>query len=85
MTIKAIKEKYHGVYGRGEKESFLVYDYKGEIGKVVIIMTRCRIYGRTVWQAVRVSDGAELIPNGACRPCDNLEDSIDVAAEMIEM
>lgn len=85
MTIKAIKEKYHGKYGRGEKESFTVYDYKDERGKVVIITTYCRIYGRTVWQAVRVSDGAELIPDGNCRPCDNLDDAIDVASEMINI
>lgn len=85
MTIKAIKEKYAGKYAKGEKESFTVYDYGYEIGKVVIISTRCRSYGRTVWQAVRVADGAEMIADGDCRPCDNLEDAIDVAGEMFEM
>ena len=41
------------------------------------------IYGRTVWQVVRVSDGKELIHDGNCRPCDSLDDAIDVAGEMI--
>lgn len=83
MTIKAIKEKYTGKYGRGEKTSFVVYDYQDGTGKVVIVLTRCRSYGWTVWQVVRVSDGVELIGSGHCRPCDDLNDAVDVAGEMI--
>lgn len=83
MTIKAIKEQYTGRYAKGEKTSFTVHNYNDGNGKVVIITTRCDSYGRTVWQVVRVSDGAELIPNGDCRPCDNLDDAIDVAGEMM--
>lgn len=33
-------------------------------------------------QIVRVSDGVELLLEGSCRPCDNLDDAIDVAGEM---
>ena len=82
MTIKAIKEKYNGRYG-DEKTMFATYDYHDGNGKVVIVVTKCRLYGNTVWQAVRVNDGAELIKDGSCRPCDNMDDAIDVAAEMI--
>ena len=81
MTIKEIKEKYRGRYGNGEHTMYSVYDYG--FGKVVVIVTKSRSYGDTVWQAVRVSDGKELIPDGSCRPCDNLDDAIDVAGEMI--
>lgn len=84
MTIKEIKSQYTGRYGNGEKTMFATYNYGGEIGKAVIVVTKCRSYGDTVWQAVRVSDGKELIPDGACRPCDNLDDAIDVAGEMME-
>lgn len=31
---------------------------------------------------MEVSDGKELLPEGSCRPCDNLDDVIDVADEM---
>lgn len=84
MTIKAIKEKYTGVYGNGERTMFATYDYGDGNGKVVIVATKSRTYGRTVWQAVRVRDGKELIELGRCRPCDNMDDAIDVAGEMIQ-
>lgn len=85
MTIKAIKEAYNGKYGEPwEKTMFTTYDYNDGNGKVVIVVTFARGYGDTVWQAVRVSDGKELISKGRCRPCDNLEDAIDVAGEMMD-
>lgn len=84
MTIKEIKEKYTGRYGNGEKTMFTTYDYHDGNGKIVIVVTKHGTYGRTVWQAVRVSDGKELISNGRCRPCDNMDDAIDVAGEMME-
>lgn len=84
MTIKSIKEKYTGKYGKNEKTMFTVYDYKDGNGKVVIVVTHHSQYKKTVWQAVRVSDGKELIPEHRCRPCDNMDDAIDVAGEMME-
>lgn len=83
MTIKAIKEKYNGRYGENEKTMFTTFDYQDGNGKIVIVVTRHWLAGRTVWQAVRVSDGKELIPAGSCRPCDSLDDAIDVAGEMM--
>lgn len=84
MTIKAIKEKYREYGNKNERKSFVVYDYKDGNGKIVIIVSHLGIYGyKDVVQAVRVSDGKEMIEKGHCRPCDNLEDSIDVAAEMM--
>lgn len=82
MTIKAIKDAYTGKYGNGEKTMFTTFDYKDGNGKVVIVVTKHSTYGKTVWQVVRVSDGAELIREGKCRPCDSLDDAIDVAEEM---
>lgn len=84
MTIKAIKEKYDGKYADGgEKTMFVTYDYNNGWGKVVIVVTSCKGYGKTVFQAVRVSDGKEMIEEGRCRPCDNMNDAIDVAGEMM--
>ena len=85
MTIKAIKEQYkkYQVSG-GEYNSFVVYDYKDGNGKIVIVVNMCKGYGKSVTQAVRVSDGKELIGKDRCRPCDNLDDAIDVAGEMME-
>lgn len=85
MTIKEIKEAYkrYDCSGR-EHNSFAVYDYKDGNGKMVIVMKHLGIYGyKDVVQAIRVSDGKEMIPEGSCRPCDNLDDAIDVAAEMM--
>ena len=46
------------------------------------VVNDCKGFGKTVMQVVRVSDGKELLPEGSCRPCDNLDDAIDVAGEM---
>lgn len=61
---------------------FTIYDYNDGNGKVVIVVNYNKGYGKTVMQIVRVSDGKELLINGGCRPCDSLEDAIDVAGEM---
>lgn len=85
MTIKAIKEAYKNYQTRGnEHNSFVTYDYGDGNGKVVIVVNIDRLYGDTVKQVIRVSDGKELLKNGSCRPCDNLDDAIDVAGEMME-
>lgn len=81
MTIKAIKEKYRN-YGDYAKNMFTVYDWKDGNGKCVIVVGRLGCYNyKDVIQVVRVSDGKELIDG--CRPCDNLDDAVDVAGEMI--
>lgn len=83
MTIKAIKEAYRDYERKAnEKNMFTTYDYNDGNGKVVIVVNDCKGYGKTVTQVVRVSDGKELLPEGSCRPCDNLDDAIDVASEM---
>jgi hypothetical protein len=83
MTIKAIKEQYKSYKTEGnEHNSFVVYDYNDGNGKVVIVVNMNKFYGKTVMQAVRVKDGKELIEDGKCRPCDNLDDAVDVAGEM---
>ena len=85
MTITAIKEKYkdYEISG-GEKNSFTVYDWQDGNGKVVIVVNVCKGYGKSVTQVVRVGDGIELLPRHSCRPCDNMDDAIDVAGEMIQ-
>ncbi len=87
MTIKAIKEQYKRYACDGnEYNSFCVYDYKDGNGKIVIVVKNLRVYGyKDVVQAVRVSDGKRMIEDGRCRPCDNLDDAIDVAGEMMEV
>ena len=84
MTIKEIKEQYRNYRVSGsERNSFVVYDYKDGNGKVVIIVNIGRSNWKDVTQVVRVSDGKELLEDGRCRPCDNLDDAVDVAGEMI--
>ena len=86
MTIKAIKEKYKDyALDAGERNSFVVYNYNDGNGKVVIVVNSSPIkyVGKYVHQVIRVSDGKELLEDGASRPCDNLEDAVDVAGEMI--
>ena len=85
MTIKAIKEKYKN-YNRDTfscKNMFVVYDYNDGNGKIVIVVNNCRWLGKDVVMAVRVSDGKEMLSQDRCRPCDNLDDAIDVAGEMM--
>ena len=83
MTIKEIKEKYKDYKRKvNEKNMFTTYDYNDGNGKVVIVVNDSKGFGKTVMQVVRVSDGKELLPEGSCRPCDNLDDAIDVAGEM---
>lgn len=87
MTIKAIKEKYkyYKISGN-EKNMFTTYDYEDGNGKVVIVVNSHphKCIGKYVTQVVRVSDGKELLKDNSCRPCDNLNDAIDVASEMME-
>ena len=83
MTIKAIKEAYKNYKIEGsETNSFATYDYRDGNGKMVIVVNNCKGYGKTVTQVVRVNDGKEMLEEGRCRPCDNLDDAIDVAGEM---
>ena len=83
MTIKEIKEKYKDYKRKAnDKNMFTIYDYNDGNGKVVIVVNDCKGFGKTVMQVVRVSDGKELLQEGSCRPCDNLDDAIDVAGEM---
>lgn len=85
MTIKEIKEQYKNYRVTGsERNSFVTYNYGGETGKVVIIVNISRSMRDYVTQVVRVSDGKALLEEGRCRPCDNLDDAVDVAGEMIE-
>ena len=84
MTIKAIKETYkrYGCVG-SERNGFAVYDYKDGNGKIVVVVTYSCL-GRDVVQAIRVRDGKEMLSPNRCRPCDNLDDAIDVAGEMMD-
>ena len=85
MKIKDIKEKYKA-YGRDSfsgRNMFTVYDYGDGNGKIVIVVVNCGQFGKDVVQAIRVKDGKELLEEGRCRPCDNLDDAVDVAGEMI--
>lgn len=85
MTIKEIKEKYKDYKIEfKEKNMFAVYDFKGDIGKTVIVVKSHpdKYIGKHVTQVIRVSDGKELLTD-SIRPCDNMDDAIDVAAEML--
>jgi hypothetical protein len=83
MTIKAIKEQYKTWDCKdNETNKFVTYDYNDGNGKVVIVVRYSRTYKRDVHGVIRVSDGKNLISDGDCRPCDSLDDAVDVAGEM---
>lgn len=84
MTIKALKDIYKDYqHGPGEHNSFVVYDFGGVYGKVLIVVTISGRY-KDVVQVIRIKDGKEILGRGRCRPCDNLyEDAIDVAYDMM--
>lgn len=84
MTIKAIKEQYkdYEIARNGGKNSFVVTNLTDAKVKAVIIVNVHNV-GKSVIQLVRVSDGEELFKNGECRPCDSLEDALDVAEEIV--
>lgn len=85
MTIKEIKEvyaKYDMDEGDTSTNRFIVENDK-EWGKVVVVAEHSKSGGWWVKQAVRCSDGAELIPRGGTRPADDRNDAVDVAWEMI--
>lgn len=87
MTIKELKEKYKNYrFVSSERNCFVVYNYKDGNGKILIIVNKHknRYIGGYVTQAIRVDDGKELIEDGWYRPCDNLDDAIDVACEMMK-
>lgn len=86
MTIKEVMARYkdYRATDTTERNSFITYDYRDGNGKVVVVVqvSKYKDIGKYVVQAVRVSDGKELIEAGRCRPCDSMEDAIDVAGEM---
>ena len=83
MTIKAIKEQYKKYEISGsEKNIFVTYEDNNE--KFVVVVNSNKSYGKTVTQVIRVLDGKEMLQIGSCRPCDNLQDAIDVAMEMVQ-
>lgn len=90
MTIKSLKEKYMAEYHGAGRLMFTTATYDilsvkpghGGPVKVLIVVEYEPGWGRDVVQVVRVSDGKELLPDGACCPCDSLDDAVEVAAEM---
>lgn len=83
MTIKAIKEAYANYKADCGKTMYKVYDFGGEYGKGVIICKNAGHDLKTVDQVVRVADGKELLADHRWRWCDNLEDAVSVASEML--
>lgn len=83
MKIIDAKRKYKNYKVQtGERNIFTVADYNDENGKILVVMNYNPYYGRTVVQGVRLRDGKELLADGACRPCDNIQDAVDVLGEM---
>lgn len=84
MTINELRKQYKPYKIKdNEHNSFTYYDYDDGNGPVAIVVNVCPGYGKTVMQVVRIKDGKELLPEGRCRPCDDLGDAVDVAGEML--
>lgn len=85
VTIKGIKEKYRTApeYMLPGKRQFTVWTFPEPIGKSVVMVINCgKFCGNYVEAIIPVKTGIDIL-NGNTRPCDNMEDAIDVAGEMI--
>ena len=87
MTIKAIKEefakktRYQGI--SGGKWQFTVWRMTKK-GKCVLCVQNLGGYeGRWVVACISTIDGKDLFHNDHSRPCDNMDDAIDVASEIL--
>ena len=82
MTIKEIKEQYSKkISGR---VMFRTVKYSEPIGKCVLVVSRSYdpYIGRYVEALVQVSTGEDIL-NGHSRPCDSMDDAVDVVDEML--
>lgn len=85
MKIQAIKEEWRGKHeyaGLTGKKMFTVWTFNNPVGKCVVMVINDRDIGKTVVAVIRVETGKDIL-NGHSRPCDNMDDAIDVAGEMI--
>ena len=84
MTIKTIKEAWQAKeFSIRGKKQFAVYNFGDPIGKCIILVINNPYAGRYVDAIIQVKTGEDIL-NGHCRPCDNMDDAIDVAGEMIQ-
>ena len=86
MTIKGIKETWGNmveIQGCRGKKQFAVYGFGGFGKCVVVVVNECGFFGRTVVAVVQVSSGEDLLKGEHSRPCDNMDDALDVAGEML--
>ena len=86
MTIREIKALWGSkdrIQGCTGKKQFATYDFQ-EFGKCVVVVVNDGAYlGRTVVALVQVATGNDLFHGEHSRPCDNMDDAIDVAGEII--
>ena len=85
MTIKEIKETWsrkQNYCGLSGKKMFTTVKFSEPIGKCVIMVVKDPWMDRYVEAIIRVSTGEDIL-NGMSRPCDNMEDAVEVACEMV--
>lgn len=86
MTITEIKKEWAGkgmIQGCGGKIQFTVWNFENFGKCVVVVSNEGGYFGRTVVALVQVSTGKDLFLGIHSRPCDNMDDAIDVAGEII--
>ena len=83
MTIKEIKEIWsHKKISFSGKKMFTTVKFSEPLGKCVVMVVKNPYMDRYVEAIIQVSTGNDIL-NGHSRPCDNMEDAVDVACEMI--
>ena len=85
MKIKDIKAKYQQIEeikGLSGKKQFTVFTFEEPIGKCVVVVVNNFYMDRVVVALVQVSTGIDILADHS-RPCDNMEDAIDVADEIV--
>ena len=84
MTIKEIKAQWSEkakINGLSGKKQFTVWSFTG-YGKCVVVVVNDPHMERFVVGVVPVSTGIDVLADHA-RPCDNMDDAIDVAGEIL--
>ncbi len=86
MTIKEIKTEWSKktIYQGGSgKWQFTTYQLTRNGKCVIAVQNEDRDYGRTVVACISTLDGKDIFHNHHSRPCDNMNDAVDVASEII--
>ena len=86
MTIKEIKSEWakKSSYKGGQgKWQFTTWKFTKNGTCVIAVQNEGGEFGRTVVACISTLDGKDLLHSDHSRPCDNMDDAVDVVGEML--